>query len=86
MIGFLYSLSLVWAFLFALFFVVISLEPSQRFGLFTLLIIVSLTFLFMVTCSRVILELVSVILRMANQKASTREKLESRDQIEWNIE
>ena len=59
---------------------------SRRFGLFTFLMIAFLTFLFMVTWSRVILELVSVISRMENRKTPMGEKLESRDQIEWNIE
>jgi len=86
MIGFLYRLSLLLAALLVLLFVVISFETSQRFGLFTLLIIATLTFLFMVTCSRVLLELVLVIFRTANHKASPMEKSESRDQIEWNIE
>ena len=86
MIGFFYRLSLLSAVLLALLFVIISFETSQRFGLFTLLIIASLTFLFMVTCSRVILELVLVISRMVNHKAPQVGKLESKDQIEWNIE
>jgi hypothetical protein len=59
---------------------------SRRFGLFTFLMIAFLAFLFMATWSRVILELVSVISRMENRKTSMGEKLESRDQIEWNIE
>ena len=86
MIGFLYRLSILSAALFALLFVVMSFQTSERFGLFTLLMIASLTFLFMVMCSRVILELVSVISRMESRKTPIGEKLESRDQIEWNIE
>lgn len=86
MIGFLYRLSILSAFLFVLLFVVINLETSQRFGLFTLLVIASLTFLFMVTCSRVILELVLVIFRTTDHMTRLAAKLESRDQIEWNVE
>ena len=85
MIGFLYSLSILSAFLFALLLVVISLETSQRFGLFTLLMIASLTFLFMVACSRVILELVLAIFRTTDHMTRLAEKLDSRDQIEWNV-
>jgi len=47
--------------------------------------IASLAFLFMVTCSRVILELVLVIFRTADHKTRLAEKLESKDQIEWNV-
>ena len=86
MIGFLYRLSIFSAFLFALLFVVISFETSQRFGLFTLLMIASLAFLFMVMCSRITLELVSAIFRAADHKTRPAEKLESKDQIEWNVE
>jgi len=85
MIGFLYRMSILSAFLFALLFVVISSQTSQRFGLFTLVMIASLAFLFMVTCSRVILELVLVIFRTADHKTRLAEKLESKDQIEWNV-
>ena len=86
MIGFLYRLSLLSAALLVLLFVVVSFETSQRFGPFTLLIIAGLTFLFMVTYSRVLLELVVVIFRTANHNAPPMEKSESRDQIEWNVE
>ncbi len=86
MIGFLYRLSILSAALFALLFVVMSFQTSQRFGLFTLLMIASLTFLFMVMCSRVIFELVLVVLCMANHKTPLAKKMESRDQTEWKIE
>lgn len=45
-----------------------------------------LTFLFMATWSRIILELVSAISHMEPGKTPATEKLEPRDQIEWNIE
>jgi hypothetical protein len=45
-----------------------------------------LTFLFMATWSRVILELVSVISHMETRKPPTSETFEPRDRIEWNIE
>jgi len=86
MIGFLYRLSVLSAFLFALLFVVVSLEISQRFGLFTLLVIAFLAFLSIVTVSRVILELAFVILRTADHKTRLAERFESKDQIEWNVE
>jgi hypothetical protein len=86
MIGFLYRLSILSAFLFALLFVVVSLETSQRFGLSILLLIAFLGFLSIVTVNRVILELVLVIFRAADQKTPLAEGLESKDQIEWNVE
>jgi hypothetical protein len=85
-IGFLYRLSILLAILFALIFVFMSFQTSQRYGLFTILMMASLTFLFMVTCSRVILESFLVIFHMANHKTPPAEKLESRDQIDWNID
>jgi len=85
-IGILYRLSILMPALFVLLFMVMSMQSSQRFGLFILLMIASLTFLFMVMCSRLILELVLVILRTENHKAPLAKKMESRDQIEWNVE
>jgi len=85
-IGVLYKLSIFSAALFALLFVLMGFWTSRRFGLFSFLMIAFLAFLFMVTWSRVILELVSVISRMESRKTPTGEKLESRDQIQWNIE
>jgi glucan phosphoethanolaminetransferase (alkaline phosphatase superfamily) len=82
----LYKLSLFSAFFFALLFILMGFGISQRFGLFTFLMIAFLTFLFMATWSRVILELVSAISHMETRKTPASEKLEPRDQIEWNIE
>jgi hypothetical protein len=82
----LYKLSIFSAVLFALLFVLMGFGISLRFGLFTFLMIAFLAFLFMATWSRVILELVSVISCMESRKSPQGEKLESRDQIEWNIE
>jgi hypothetical protein len=86
MIRFLYKLSVVTAVLFALLLVVMSFQTSSRFGLFTILIIAFLTFLYMVTCSRVILESFLVIFRMGNHKTPTPEKSESQDPIDWDID
>ena len=80
-----YRLSIFSAVLFALLFVLMGFGISRRFGLFTFLMIAFLAFLFMVTWSRIILELVSVISHLESRKTPMGEKLESRDQIEWNI-
>jgi hypothetical protein len=85
-IGVLYKLSIFSAVLFAFLFMLMGFVTSRWFGLFTFLMIAFLTFLFMVTWSRVILELISAISRMESRKTPVGEKLESRDQIEWNIE
>ncbi|MGQ9645168.1 MAG: DUF4282 domain-containing protein [Thermodesulfobacteriota bacterium] len=82
----LYKLSLFSAVFFALLFILMGFGISRRFGLFTFLMIAFLTFLFMATWSRVILELVSAISHMETRKTPTSETLEPRDQIEWNIE
>jgi hypothetical protein len=74
MIRYLCRLSILSAALFALLFVVMSFQTSQRFRPFTLLMIASLIFLFMVMCSRVILELLTVILRIENHKPPLSEK------------
>jgi hypothetical protein len=86
MIGFLYRLSILWAVLLVLLFVLVSLQAQQRYGLLIILMIASLTFLFMVMCSRIILESFLVIFHIANDKTLRGEKSESRDQIDWNID
>jgi hypothetical protein len=85
-IGGFYKLSIFSAILFSLLIVLTGFGISRGFGLITLVMIALLVFLFMVTWSRVILELVSVISRMESRKTPMGEKLESRDQIEWNTE
>jgi hypothetical protein len=86
MIGFLYRLSILWAVLLVLLFALMSLQTPQQYGLLIILMIASLTFLFMVMCSRVILESFLVIFHMANHKTLHAEKSESRDRIDWNID
>jgi hypothetical protein len=85
-IRFLYRLSILSVVLSAFLFIVIGFESSERFGLITLLMIAALAFLFVVMCSRIVLELGSIISRMENPKTARADNLESKDQIEWNIE
>jgi hypothetical protein len=85
-IGVFYKMSIFSAILLALLIVLMGFGISRRFGLITFVMIALLVFLFMVAWSRVILELVSVISRMESRKTPMGEKLESRDQIEWNTE
>jgi len=85
-IRFLYRLSILSVVLSAFLFIVIGFESSERFGLITLLMIAALAFLFVVMRSRIFLELGSIISRMENPKTARADNLESKDQIEWNIE
>ena len=86
MIGFLYKLSILWAVLLVLLFVLVSLQTQQRYGLLMILVIAPLTFLFMVMCSRVILESFLFSFHRASYKDLPAEKTEPRDQIDWNID
>ena len=85
-IGFLYRLSILSVLLCAFLFIVMGFGPLPRFGVIILLMMVILAFLLMVMCSRIVLELGSVVSRMENLKTPMAEKLEPKDQIEWNIE
>ena len=88
--GFLYGLSILSAGLIALFFVIVGFKISMWFGIFSLFIGAPLIFLLTVIYSRVLLEMILVIFRMADHIAeigmvNTEEKSESRDSIQWNI-
>jgi len=88
--GFLYGLSILSAGLIALFFVIVGFKISMWFGIFSLFIGAPLIFLLTVIYSRVLLEMILVIFRMADHiaeigMANTEEKSESRDSIQWNI-
>jgi len=64
----------------------VSLQTQQRYGLLMILVIAPLTFLFMVMCSRVILESFLFSFHRASYKDLPAEKTEPRDQIDWNID
>jgi len=90
---FLYGLSILSAGLIALFFVFVGFNVSMGFGIFSLFIGAPLIFLLTVIYSRVLLETILVIFRMADHMTEIgsanitekRESLESRDSIQWNI-
>ena len=92
---FLYGLSILSAGLIALLFVIVGFNVSSWFGIFALLIGAPLIFLLTVIYSRVLLEMILVIFRIADHMANigltnigvpnTEEKSESRDSIQWNI-
>jgi hypothetical protein len=87
----LFGLSILFAALLAFFFVMVGFKASIWFGVFALLIGAPLTFLLMVSYSRVALELVLAIFRVVDHvdnidgPARTEEKLESKDNIQWNV-
>jgi hypothetical protein len=92
---FLYGLSFLSAGLSALLFIIMGFHISMLFGIFSLCIGAPLIFLLMVIYSRVLLEMVLVISRLADRIANMgmasdgmtdiEEKPESSDGIQWNI-
>jgi hypothetical protein len=91
---FLYGLSILWAGLIALSFVVAGFNISRWFGIFAIFLGAPLIFLLTVIYSRVFLEMILVIFRMADRMAdyptdlgrvNTEEIQESKDSIQWNI-
>jgi hypothetical protein len=90
MVKFLYSLSILFAALLALFFVGVGFKASMWLGIFALLIGAPLMLLLTVISSRVLLEMILAIFRMADSMENIRlvdieENPESRDGIEWNV-
>jgi hypothetical protein len=90
LVKFLYGLSILSAGLIAIFFVMMGFKISIWFGIFSLLIGAPLIFLLIVICSRILLETILVIFRMADHiteipMPNTEEKSESNDTIHWNI-
>jgi hypothetical protein len=90
MVKFLYILSILFAGLMALFFILVGFETSLWFGLFVLLIGAPVVFLLTVIFSRVFLEMILVVFRMADHTADrgmadVKEKAESRESIQWNV-
>ena len=86
----LFGLSILFAALLAIFFVMVGFKASIWFGVFALLIGAPLTFLLTVSYSRVALDVGLAIFRVVDHvdnigPARTEEKLESRDNIQWNV-
>jgi hypothetical protein len=95
MMKFLYVLSIFCAGVTAVFLTIAGFKASTWFGIFALLIGAPLIFLLMVVSSRVLLETILIIFRIANHTANigftnvglptAEEKTESRDTIQWNV-
>jgi hypothetical protein len=81
----LYGLSIFFAGLIAILFIIFGFSASTGFGIFTLLVGAPLIFLLAVIYSRICLELMIVIFRMADHLASRGEKSELKDGIQWNV-
>ncbi len=95
MMKFLYALSILSAGLMALFLIMLGFKASIWFGIFALLVGAPLIFLLTVISSRVLLETILVIFKIADQTANIsptniglptiEETPESKDSIQWNI-
>jgi hypothetical protein len=70
--------------LIAILFVIFGFNTSMGFGVFALLVGAPLIFLLTMICSRVILEIIIVIFRIAENTAPKGEKSEPKD-IQWNV-
>jgi len=90
MMKFLYVLSILFAGLIGLFFILVGFETSLWFGIFALGVGAPVVFLLTVIFSRVFLEMILVVFRMADHTAvkgmpNVKEKAESREGIQWNV-
>jgi len=95
MMKFLYILSILCAGWVALVLILTGFETSFRFGRFALLIGAPVVFLLTVIFSRVFLEMILVVFRIADHtvdrgvadrgKPKVKEKAEPREGIQWNV-
>jgi hypothetical protein len=95
MMKFLYILSILFAGFLDAFLIIAAFKTSIWVGIFAVLIGSPLIFLLTMISSRVVLETILMIFRIADQMANigvanialptTEEKPESRDSIQWNI-
>jgi len=90
MMKFLYLLSILCAGLIALFLILLGFETSRWLGFFALLVGAPVVFLITVIFSRVFLEMILVVFRMADHSADrgvahVKEKAEPREGIQWNV-
>ena len=81
----LYGLSIFFAGLIAVVLIIFGFSVSMGFGIVALLIGAPLIFLLAVTCSRIYLELMIAIFRIAETPVNRGEKPEPKEGIEWNV-
>jgi hypothetical protein len=84
-IKFLYGFSILPAGLIAILFVIFGFNNSLGFGVFALLVGAPLIFLLTMICSRVVLEIIIVIFRIAENTSPKEEKSEPKENIQWNV-
>jgi hypothetical protein len=82
---FFYGLSILYAGLLALLLIIFGFNTSTAFGILALLIGAPLIFLLVVISSRVLLEILIMLFRKADEKAKKGEKPESASSINWNV-
>jgi hypothetical protein len=81
----LYGLSIFFAGLIGVLFIIFGFSDSTGFGIFALLVGAPLIFLLAVICSRITLELMIAIFRIADTLANREQKPEPKDGIQWNV-
>jgi hypothetical protein len=82
---FFYGLSILYAGLLALVLIIFGFKTSTAFGILALLIGAPLIFLLVVISSRVLLEILIMLFRKADEKTKRGEKPESGSSIKWNV-
>jgi len=81
----LYGLSIFSAGLIAILFIIFGFSTSTGFGIFALLVGAPLIFLLAAIYSRICLELMIAVFRIAETLVNKGEKPESKDAIQWNV-
>ena len=81
----LYGLSIFSSGLIAILFIIFGFSTSTGFGIFALLVGAPLIFLLAAIYSRICLELMIAVFRIAETLVNKGEKPESKDAIEWNV-
>jgi hypothetical protein len=81
----LYGLSIFSAGLIAILFIIFGFSASTGFGIFALLVGAPLIFLLAAIYSRISLELMIAIFRIAETLVNRAEKPEPKDGIQWNV-
>ncbi|MFB3884432.1 MAG: DUF4282 domain-containing protein [Thermodesulfobacteriota bacterium] len=85
MIKFIYGLSILYAGLLSFLCVALGFNVSKGLGILTLVLVAPLIFLLTLLYSRLLLEMFTVILRIAHHMAEIAKRPESREGIQWNI-
>jgi len=81
----LYGLSIFSAGLIAILFIIFGFSTSTGFGIFALLVGAPLIFLLAAIYSRICLELMIAVFRIAETLVNKAEKPELKDTIQWNV-